>query len=392
MPSQKRISDFVLPSTQGIKVGILGGGQLARMLAQAGSNWGLEVHILSPDKNDPAAQVTNRHYLGSAEKINDLVNFIKSVDFLTFESEFIDIPKLQAALLKTKNAPRVFPDLNLMQSLQDRRTQKKLLEKHKIPTARFIEIENSAQLSQTLLEFPKGFVLKKARGGYDGYGTFFVKNQKDLNKLLNKFPDPCIAESFIEFQNELAVIAVCDHKNIQFFPLVQSKQTNSKCDWVIGPMKNKHWPKMQKKLSIFLKKINYRGVIAFEFFETKDSLLVNEIAPRVHNSGHYSMDAMVFSQFDLHLLAGLSDLYPTLMPKKLPSLVTKSFAMLNLISNGSKPFIFPKTLNGQFYWYGKDKCRPGRKMGHINWVGNESATSLLKIALQHRNRIINEKD
>jgi 5-(carboxyamino)imidazole ribonucleotide synthase len=361
----------------GFRVGILGGGQLARMLAQSAQQMGFEVHVLCPDAMEPAAQVTRFHHQGSPSSPRDLASLLKSVDAVTFESEFLDMDVLAQA---TREGLRVFPEPSLMQILQDRRTQKDLLEKFKIPTAPFRRIDFPHELSEARKMFPAGFVLKKARGGYDGYGTFYARRESDLDLLARDFPGPSIAEKLIRFQRELAVVAVCGEKDFCFLPLVESKQTQSRCDWVKGPVAHKAWPKMAKSIQKMLKKIGYRGVIAFELFDTGRELLVNEIAPRVHNSGHYSMQALSKSQFDLHWEAGLGLRFQE------PTLSTKAFVMTNLIGESTSSFRIPEGLTGKLHWYGKKDNRPGRKMGHLNYVG-ASAETLLRKALQERKRI-----
>lgn len=361
----------------GGRVGILGGGQLARMLAHSAQRMGLEVHVLSSDAHDPAAQVTAHHRKGSPHRAADLSRFLKDLDFLTFESEFFDMDVLESVLPK---GLQVFPRTDLMRALQDRRPQKELLVTQKIPTAPFVAVDEPSGLARAWEKFPKGFVLKKARGGYDGYGTFYARQVADLDRLAKGFPGPSIAESFIPFKRELAVTAVCGPQDFAFLPLVESKQTQSRCDWVKGPVRHPAWPALSQKLRRMLKRIGYRGVIAFELFDTGRDLLVNEIAPRVHNSAHYSMDALAQSQFDLHWIAGMGFAF------KAPRLLHPAFVMTNLLGESSDPFRIPPGLEGRLHWYGKNDNRPGRKMGHVNHLGARP-DPLLKKALLERKRI-----
>ncbi|MBX2993728.1 MAG: ATP-grasp domain-containing protein [Bdellovibrionaceae bacterium] len=362
------------------RIGLLGGGQLARMLALAGAPLGFEVHILSPSKSDPAAQVTGFHHVGDPNKLADLQTFLGQVDFLTFESEFFDMDLLEKALAPLKAPPVVFPAPALMRDLQDRSTQKKLLVDHGLATSPFMLIHRPIDLKTAFEKFKKGFVVKKARGGYDGTGTYYVKTPADLEKLQTSFPGFSIAESFIKFKRELAVTAVCDGKSVRFLPLVESKQTDSRCDWVRGPTKHRAWKKLSGQIEKMLIKTGYRGLIAFELFDTGTALLVNEIAPRVHNSAHYTQDALNFSQFDLHLIAGAGLKLPKI------ELKTKAFVMMNLVGESHESFEFPKDLQGHLHWYGKASNRPGRKMGHINWAG-ATLGPLFKNALKERTRI-----
>jgi len=259
------------------------------------------------------------------------------------------------------------------------------------------------------------FVLKTRQGGYDGYGTFVIKTKPELFKLLDSFSQTAfqsadktessskkrkknlpetsfIAEPLLKFKRELAILSARNQKGqVVFFPLVESFQENSVCLWVKGPVEHPKLAGLKRKISLFLKKIDYRGVIAFELFETEEGLIVNELAPRVHNTGHYSLTALTEDQFTLHLKAvSNQDL-------KSPRLLAEEFAMLNLLGEGSPtPLIqkkdkafslieqtdFLKEKGFDLYWYGKNPSRPGRKMGHINRLGKGSLTKLLKLKKQ----------
>lgn len=366
--------------TLGKRVGILGGGQLARMLAQSAQRMGHEVHILSPHADDPAAQVSSHHHEGSPDHPESLKKFLAELEVLTFESEFFDMDQVESLTDSLAFPPAIFPPPSAMKTLQDRRTQKEALVKAKIPTAAHVVVETAKDLRAAFAKFPQGFVLKKSRGGYDGFGTFYVKTAEDLAKLEDSFPGPSIAEAFVSFKRELAVLAVCGEKDFHFAPLVETRQLQSRCDWVKGPIRHPKWPALAKKLRPFLKKLRYRGVIAFELFDTGRELLVNEVAPRVHNSGHVSMQALSRSQFDLHWEAGLG------LRLDEPRALAKAFVMTNLVGESNGAFHFPDRLKGLLHWYGKKENRPGRKMGHVNYLGT-SMDSLLKEALAERKRI-----
>ena len=358
------------------RVGILGGGQLARMLAHAGQQMGFEVHVLCSEAHEPAAQVTSFCQLGSIEQPEVLKKFLGEIDFLTFESEFVDMDLLEKVAGEFAKPPVIFPAISVMRNLQSRRSQKELLVKEKLPTADFIVVSTALDLALAWKKFPRGFVLKKNRGGYDGNGTFYVRSEADLKNLSENFPGLCIAEKLISFKREMAVTAVCGEKDFFFLPLVESKQTQSRCDWVQGPAKHPAWTKLGKKIQAALKKMHYRGVISFELFDTGKELLINEVAPRVHNSAHYSINALSSSQFDLHLMAGMG---LRLAP---PKVLGKKFLMTNLVGESKNNFIFPNDLNGHLHWYGKKENRPGRKMGHLNYLDTS-----LPLALKERKRI-----
>ena len=367
----------------GQKLGIVGGGQLARMLALSAAPLGLEVHILCEKSTEPAAQVARHWHQGSPQSATDVQEFTKNLQLLTFESEFYDMETFLD--LEKKTNLQIFPNPTLMRTLQDRSSQKELLLKHKIPTAPFVHVQTADDLHKSFAHFPKGFVLKKCQGGYDGNGTFYCRNQSDLKKLESLLPGNFIAESFINFKHELAIVLVRSKDgSLIHLPLVESHQKLSRCDWVIGPIQHPKAKATIKKLSTFLEKIKYVGAIGFELFDagnkTNTELVVNEIAPRVHNTGHYSQDALSESQFLLHLKAGLGLTLHTPIQK------SKSFCMVNLIGQSQNFAKFPQQISGALHWYGKLENRPGRKMGHINYTSNTSPTVLLKKALLERKK------
>lgn len=365
----------------GQKIGIVGGGQLARMLALAGMSQGLEVHILSLEPTDPAAQVTRFWFRGNPEFSQDLEKFCQNLDYLTFESEFYP---MQAYLKLEETCPKlkIFPHPRNLQILQDRATQKTLLDEYKIPTSSWIQVSQLVELQKAADLFPQGFVLKKRRGGYDGYGTFFYEGAYDFTELAHKLPGEFIAEKTIPFQRELAIsVFRSQDGSVLFFPWVETRQTQGRCDFIVGPVK----PKSIAKADVFLKKIknllrdiNYIGAMAFEVFEEGTNLIVNEVAPRVHNSAHYSQEALSLSQFSLHLQAGLG------MHLDSVKLMQKNFCMVNLIGQGGTQPQRLNKLEGRLHWYGKLESRQGRKMGHINYVSAEPQEQLLKKALKER--------
>lgn len=364
-------------------IGILGGGQLARFLVEKGQNLGFETWVLSENRNDPAAQVTNHWVKGNTGSPKDLEKFLKNVSMLTFESEFADVALIQ------KMAPKslqIFPSLNQIKTFQDRFLQKTLLENHLIETSPFLKVSDSKELQRAGEFFKYKYVLKKRFGGYDGYGTSLVKNRKDHDKLMTTITDfkiGFIAESFISFDYECAATFFRNRKGqTAQTPLVFSKQSQSKCDYVYGPIQHSHFNKMKKKITALMKKIDYVGTLTFEFFARGDELVVNETAPRVHNSAHYTMDATSQDQFTLHLKAILN--WDLSIPISVRS---KQFCMVNLIGTNEGAAFIPKKLSGTLYWYGKTQNRSGRKMGHINYTSNaHSSKNLLKLAQSERKR------
>jgi len=358
-------------------VGILGGGQLARMMALKAHEMGLPVSVLSENQKDPAAQVTALWRKGPLNDRASLLNFLRSCSVVTFESEFMDADLLSE--LERESGTPIFPKPVDMAKLQDRLTQKELLVKYSLPTATYLAVSNEAEARKALSELGGKAVFKKRRFGYDGYGTFVIKSKSDFEKLLpelEKNPHGFIAEALIKFKRELAVI-VARGRDGSFvrLPFVESHQENSRCLWVKGPLKeSKALTKLGAQLKRFLSGINYVGVMGIELFDSPQGVLVNELAPRVHNTGHYSLDALTEDQFSLHLKAILG------CEIKQPKLNANGFAMMNLLGSHSRLPSWSLPGDIKLHWYGKSENRPGRKMGHINAVGPtpEAALALLK--------------
>ena len=354
-------------------LGILGGGQLARMLALKAPPLGIKPFIFSAFAEDPAAQVCPQWVQGTPEESGKLKAFLKKIDVLTFESELVPASLVEKALAGNHKL-HIAPSLKILAQLQDRLHQKEILKSHKLPSADFLNIsfsrnKENIKVLYELWDHFGPFVLKAKQGGYDGYGTFPFKIKNQI-KAFKAFGKQYIAESFIPFKRELALSAVKNKTEIIFTPLVETHQKQSRCLWVRGPAQHKGLNALKNKISRFLTTMNYQGLIAFELFDTGDKLLVNELAPRVHNSGHYSLNAMSEDQFTLHL-KGIFDL-----PLKTPE-VFKGFAMLNLIG-GRKEHQWEALKKLHYHWYGKTP-RKGRKMGHVNALAHTPEKALKKL-------------
>ena len=341
----------------GLRVGILGGGQLARMLVLAGHRLGLEMHVLSDNRHDPAGLVTAHHHASSVKDTHALEAFLKNVDVVTFESEFVDGKMLSEVSRKTGTPLK--PDPLLMDSLQDRLDQKNLLVQHQIPTAEFLPVGDLNEFTAAQNHFKNNFVLKKRRFGYDGYGTFYSSARKPL--VFTVDPHGYIAETKISFRRELATQLFRNAQGqVEIFPLVETFQENSRCLWVKGPVKHPKFKSFAAKLKKFVQKLGLEGTIAFELFDTGKDLLVNEIAPRVHNSGHYSMNGLRHCQFEMHLRSCLGLRLPS------AALAAPGFAMWNLLGEGTERIRLSAPPDAHLHWYGKAKNPAGRKMGHLN--------------------------
>lgn len=352
------------------KIGILGGGQLARMLILRGHQMGLEMSVLCPSSDEPAAQVCSNWTKGRPHNIKTVQRFLKNIDFLTFESEFVD----DKVIHLLKNSPKVFPSAQNMDLFQDRWTQKTCLLENKLPTSNF-KLASDA-LPSLKNDFPKGCVFKARRNGYDGKGTWVFKKSlfDNVPSAIKKKSDTFIVEDFIPFKRELALTFICSNLGkIIALPMVETQQYEHRCLWVKGPIKHQGQAYLERKIKKFLKKINYVGAITFELFDTSHGLLINEVAPRVHNSAHYSWDALSEDQFTLHLKAIIGQNLMT------PSPLARGFAMYNLIGTHTRSPLWSLSSDVSFHWYGKKDNRPGRKMGHLNARSSSASQALEKL-------------
>lgn len=350
------------------------------MLALKAHQLGLTVAIYSASSQDPAAQVVQDWRQGALDDTAKIEKFLKDCDVVTFESEFMNADELAKASKKTGTA--IFPSPQLMGALQDRLTQKMLLERHKLPTSPFHNVKDKEAALLAFDAFKGQVVFKKRRFGYDGYGTFIVRDANELQKFLPtlaKDEHGFIAEKFIPFRRELALVAARSRSgDLVRFPFVETMQENSRCLWVKGPVKpSMKLARVGRAVEKFLTEIDYVGVMGVELFETADGYLVNELAPRVHNSAHYSLDALDLDQFSAHVMSVMGAHFDE------PKLLSKGFAMMNLLGRGNAQPTWKLPRNVHLHWYGKAENREGRKMGHYNVLAS-SPSRALEIAKKAR--------
>lgn len=357
------------------RIGILGGGQLARMMLLEANRMGMDCWVMSENPDDPAAQVTNKWTQGNIKKLPEVLKFAQKVDLLTFESEFVAPSILQKFIDKKISC---FPKAKHMLAWQDRLSQKELLAKNKVPTSPFYQVDSHRDLLKLKDRVKLPLVIKARRDGYDGKGTFILKNWED-NKCKEFFKgigSGAIAEHFIPFKRELAVSLVRNTKGeIVFFPLVESFQEDCRCLWVKGPVEHKKFKALKKRLKDLIDREKYVGFISFELFDDGKELMVNEVAPRVHNSAHYSQNALSVDQFSAHLKAIVGEgLFE-------PEVLGGGFAMYNLIGSSTKQAVWNFKNDVFLHWYGKLENRPGRKMGHLNTNASSPNKALKKLEL-----------
>jgi 5-(carboxyamino)imidazole ribonucleotide synthase len=345
-------------------LGIIGGGQLGRMTCFAAHKMGFQTVIFTDQKNSPASFVTNQTIVADYSDKKALEKFAKMVDVATFEFENIPVEPIKFLSQKVD----VFPSAEVLKITQHRILEKKFLNSIGVKTADFAEIKSLADLQKILKKFGKA-ILKTATMGYDGKGQFVLKNAADSDKAWAQAKSQkLILEKFCPFDSEISVIVARSKKGeVKTYEPLTNIHKNGILDESIYPARISK--ALQTKAQSIAKKIAEKldlvGVLAVEFFVMKDQLLVNELAPRPHNSGHFSMDASITPQFE-QLIRAINGL-------PLGSTEFHSTGhMKNLIGDEVKNLEkFYKNSHAKIHLYGKDKIAVGRKMGHINILNSK---------------------
>ena len=340
-------------------IGILGGGQLAKMLATAAAELGFNIDIYCPDKDCPAAQVANKIVFGNYDDNENLVAFAKNVDVLTYEFENIDTKALEELDLRVN----IRPSIKALKISQDRFTEKRYLNSLGIKTTQFYKIDGVSDIEKLFIKIKKPILIKTRRLGYDGKGQALIKTQDDITEhFLGKKLFPSIAEEVISFDRELSVIIVRDKEgNIKTFEPGENVHESGILVTTTLPSPTSE---VLKNAAITIARkivanLDYIGVMGVEFFLKDSELYVNEIAPRVHNSGHWTMDGSYSSQFQQHIRA-IMDL-PLLSTERHSDII-----MYNLIGKVTSNLINNEL--AKVYIYGKKDVLSGRKMGHVNLI------------------------
>jgi 5-(carboxyamino)imidazole ribonucleotide synthase len=349
-----------------ITLGILGGGQLGRMSALAAARLGIRTVIFTPENNSPASQVSDKTIVAEYENKNALAEFAALVDIISYEFE--NIPVETVSYLKSLKP--VFPDENLLNISQDRLKEKQFLNDIGIQTARWTKVTNETALHVTLEEWKASeTIIKTARFGYDGKGQIrYNKSQKlsDAILSLGSTEGNLIAEEIINFKYELSVITARDQDGnmVSYGPMLNDHKNHIlDTTTVPAPIDNTVAQEAIQKAETLANEINLRGLLTVEYFVTNDNtLLANEIAPRTHNSGHWSIDACTVSQFENHVRAVCG------LPVA-PIGRHSDAIMKNLI--GEDVLTYKDHLTEEktcIHLYGKQDIKTGRKLGHITFL------------------------
>lgn len=359
------MSQPVSPLTPGATIGILGGGQLGRMLALAAARLGLKTHIYCPDPDSPAFEVTPHKTVAAYDDVEALRRFAETVDVITYEFE--NVPAMTAETLAALKPLR--PGANALAVAQDRLAEKGFLSSKNIPVAAYRAVGSMDDLESAVAALGLPSVLKTTRLGYDGKGQRVLRTAEDLAPAFEALaPHPLVLEAFVPFEKEISVVVARGADGtVRAYDAAENVHRDhilftSTVPATLAPGLERQAGMIAKAIVIAL---DYVGVLGVEFFvvpgEGRPSLLVNEIAPRVHNSGHWTEAVCLTDQFEQHVRAIAG--WPLGDPRRLADVV-----MQNLI--GDEVEQVPGGIDGdtQPHLYGKAEARPGRKMGHINRI------------------------
>jgi len=369
---QDRPDPASLSSPAVSSIGVVGGGQLALMLAQEAPGLGLQLHLQAASASDPAVALASSVVLGDANDAEATAALARRCQVITFENEWVPLEALQGL---RQSGVRFLPDLDALASLMSKRAQRELLQKLALPTPRWFPLEQLLAPPPTppeALELPR-----------DGVCWSAIGDQQALEALLATVdPAGWFLEERVAFEMELALVAARDqHGNVVCYPLVQTHQQQQVCDWVLFPAPVSHAVEAFARniAASVLTALDYVGLLAIEFFFGPGGLQVNELAPRTHNSGHYTIEACACSQFGQQLRLA------ALLPMGSPEPLVPGALMVNLLGrDGTQEHdeadcqALAALPGAHLHWYGKSESSPGRKLGHLTLLLESSGNAALQ--------------
>jgi 5-(carboxyamino)imidazole ribonucleotide synthase len=368
----KQISD--------LKLGILGGGQLGRMMIQEAINYNVTTLVLDPDSDAPCKHICNHFTHGSISDYDSVYNFGRKADIITIEIEKVNIEALEQL---EKEGKLVFPQARVIRLIQDKGVQKQFFKENDIPTAPFQLVSNKKELINPNFPFP--YMLKQRKDGYDGKGVMKMESAADVDAA---FDSPSLIEELVDFEKEVAIIVARNSDgDMKSFPMVEM-EFNAEANLVEFLISPSTYPEdLQLKAETIAKNValalNITGILAVEMFITKDGdILVNELAPRPHNSGHHSIEGNFVSQFEQHLRAiynlPLGDTRPRSNAVMINLLGEKGHEGVAVYEGLEKIM----ALDGVYvHLYGKKYTKPFRKMGHVTIVDQNREQAIEKANL-----------
>ncbi|SEV98813.1 5-(carboxyamino)imidazole ribonucleotide synthase [Natrinema salifodinae] len=381
--------------TPGPTLGVVGGGQLGRMLAEAAAPLGVEVVVLDPTPDCPAAPVVRDQIVADFDDEAGIRELAARADVLTFEIELADQDVLER--VSEDSGTPVHPKPSTLRTIHDKLVQKRELEDAGVPVPPFREVEDADDVRAAIDDYGAPVMLKARTGGYDGRGNVPVKSKAEAEEALESVAGPAMVESFVDFEREVSVIAVKGDGDVATFPLGENIHEEEILRETVVPARSSESvaDRAYDVARDVLEVMDGRGVYGIELFETTDGeILLNEIAPRPHNSGHWTIEGAQSSQFEQHARAvlgwplGSTELRsPTVLTNLLGD-VRKSFALSSQSESQSDSDDVAEeqraglgdidrileTPGAHLHWYGKRQVRPLRKMGHVTVSGeNEDA-------------------
>jgi 5-(carboxyamino)imidazole ribonucleotide synthase len=354
------------------RVGVIGGGQLAWMMGQEAQKLGVSFWVQAAHSDDPAVSIAENSIIAPLSDLEATAQLAQNCDVITFENEFID----QSGLSRLRDRVAFRPSLGSLAPLLDKYEQRCYLQELGLPVPAFKTVI-AGETDFPVEELP--VVAKVRRHGYDGQGTFIIHDQWSLDQVWETLKgEQVLLENFIPFESELAIMAARGvNGETVTYPVVETYQQDQVCHRVIAPARiaEELEAEIRAIAQTILSALDWVGIFGIELFLTEDhQILVNEIAPRTHNSGHYTLDACDVSQFAMHLKAVTGETLTA------PQMQAKAAVMVNLLGYEStenqyldKRQQLSSLPNTYVYWYGKTQARPGRKLGHVSVLGESIA-------------------
>ncbi len=332
-----------------MRIGILGGGQLGLMMINEGRRLPYTFYVMD-EQEAPACGVADKCFPPSNYR-----DMIDSSDVVTFEFEHVS----EDALKYASDQGKLLPSIEAVELKRERYKEKEYYRIHGLPTPRFVVARGGEEALRVLKdEFNNRGVIKQSRGGYDGKGQYFVRDQSSVPTQIREMDCTFVVEEFVDFDFEASVIGVRSRKGeFSAYPPTFNLNLKGILVYNYGPFGD---PKMVEIVRKLADSLNYVGTLGVEFFVRGNEILINEFAPRVHNTGHYTLDGALFSQFDQHVNAIVGG-------EPLSTEVTTPSGMVNLLGTEE----IPSVKVGKVYWYNKREAKKRRKMGHVNVTGRD---------------------
>ncbi|GAA0660487.1 5-(carboxyamino)imidazole ribonucleotide synthase [Natronoarchaeum mannanilyticum] len=363
-------------STPGPTLGVVGGGQLGRMLAEAAGPLGVELVVLDPTPDCPAAPVCRDQIVGEFDDADAVRELAERADFLTFEIELAD-PDLLDRVREETGVP-VHPSPDTLRTIQDKLVQKDALAEVGVPVPEYRAVDDADELRDALDELGTPAMVKAREGGYDGRGNAPIESPDDAEAVLDEIGGAAMVEAFVDYERELSVIGVKGDDEVATFPAGENVHREEILRETIVPARADEAVRQRahEVATDVLELMDGRGVYGIELFQgPDDEILVNEIAPRPHNSGHWTIEGAVASQFEQHVravtgrpLGSTAQRSPTVMTNLLGDVEETQPAQLRGVDE------VLGTPRAGLHWYGKRDVRPLRKMGHVTLTGDDGSS------------------